>query len=65
MALHLHPEEEILPVYLSMEITLKDTEKELVYKFRNDFRTILIGKVNLSVFIHENGAESYHKSLNQ
>ena len=71
MALPLLPEEDILPVYLSMAIPstdLNDTEKELVNKFRNYFsRTWLIGKINLSVFIYENatnnGAESYHKSL--
>ena len=73
MALPLLPEEDILPVYLSMarpSNDLNDTEKELVNKFRNYFsRTWLIGKINLSVFIYENatnnGAESYHKSLNQ
>ena len=72
MALPLLPEEDILPVYLSMEIPstgLNDTEKELVNKFRKYFsKTWLIGKFDLSVFIYENatnnGAESYHESLN-
>ena len=70
MALPLLPEEDILPVYLSMEIPSTGlTEKELVNKFRKYFsKTWLIGKFDLSVFIYENatnnGAESYHKSLN-
>ena len=62
MALPLLPEEDILPVYLSMAIPstdLNDTEKELVNKFRNYFsRTWLIGKINLSVFIYENATNN-------
>ena len=72
MALNFASRRGLLPVYLYMEIQstgLNDTEKELVNNFiKYCSKTWLIGKFDLSVFIYENatnnGAESYHKSLN-
>ena len=71
MGLPLLPEE-ILHVFLSLEIPslgLLNSEKEMVKRFRIYFTKRWINEHgNLSVFYYENatnnGAESYHKTLN-
>ena len=72
MGLPLLPEEEILPVFLSLEIPsvdLLDPEKEMIRKFRMYFtKTWIYDHRSFSVFYYENatnnGAESYHKTIN-
>ena len=64
------PEEEIPPVYRSLETPhgVFDSDNELIKRFRRYFNTTWIdGYVNISLFYHEtatnSGAETYHKSL--
>ena len=71
LALPWLPEEEIYPVYLSLEIPitdLVDSEKAFVKALRTLFSKTWLSRNNpLSVFYYEkatnNGAESYHKKL--
>ena len=66
MGVTLHPEEDILPAFLSLEIPSVDSpdlEKEMIKKFRIYFtKTWINDHHNLSVFYYENatnnGAES-------
>ena len=72
MGLPLLPEEDILPVFLSLEIPSVDLlypEKEMIRRFRMYFtKTWMNGHCSFSVLYHKNatnnGAESYHKTIN-
>ena len=72
MGLPLLPEEDILPVFLSLEIPSVDLlypEKEMIRRFRMYFtKTWMNGHCSFSVFYYKNatnnGAESYHKTIN-
>ena len=72
MSLPFLTEEDILPTYLDLELSLSgltDNELQLVSTFKKYIsKNWMNGSENLSVFYYEfstnNGAESYHKSLN-
>ena len=72
MGLPLLPEVDILPVFLSLEIPSVDLlypEKEMIRRFRMYFtKTCMNGHCSFSVFYYKNatnnGAESYHKTIN-